>query len=760
MAKVLKTVGKIAGVVATIAAVIPGGQAIAAIAAVVSFAASAGAAALAKPPPARGSITQVTQDPNAPAPYVMGEGYYAGVLRHDVGYGPTIKDVPNPYRFMAIVYSVGGPAESITPQADFANVSSWFNNFLYTDVQLGAVPESDALSPQWSGAPNWGSDYKLSGQVAIGWSFKFDKDGKRFASGPPVLGAYGKWVKVYDPRKDSTQPGGIGSHRLGNESTYEWSENPALHAGTYCYGRYQNGKRVMGVGLPADGIDWVNVMAWANVCDANGWKMFGVVYEGGANESERRWANLKDICFAGGAQPIPTGVLSFKYAAPVVALDTITEDDLTGDDQLVTGVQSFRDRLNTVIPQYRSPAHNWELDDAEPVVNSTFLAEDGEEKREVWPFNFVKDATQAAQLAAYRLFDTREIAPIVLVCKPRLRAYRPGECLHLDIPELGLDVDAIILTRTIDPTTMSVTFELMSETPEKHAYCLGRVGVAPPTPALGQTSQERDETAAGATEPAGYARAMIGLSYVTDADPADGLLQGTDTQITIETHNRSYPDKTVSVTGGVLTVDDQGNALVASTTDSPYDSYYNIYYDDVGRSGGVVVLKATANAQIAANDATNPRRHYIGTIAMDVVGGSGTTSGGASTPPGWEPDTFCVSDDTPILHANGEYAPAAILRVGDMLRTRHETTMEWGDYPIEAIDFIEGEVFMCKIGQVSIRATGDHRFYISGQWIHAKDIGEPAGIARVAKITVSEAHTYISDGVLSHNIKAGGPGGV
>ena len=86
--------------------------------------------------------------------------------------------------------------------------------------------------------------------------------------------------------------------------------------------------------------------------------------------------------------------------------------------------------------------------------------------------------------------------------------------------------------------------------------------------------------------------------------------------------------------------------------------------------------------------------------------------------------------------------------------------MEWGDYPIEAIDFIEGEVFMCKIGQVSIRATGDHRFYISGQWIHAKDIGEPAGIARVAKITVSEAHTYISDGVLSHNIKAGGPGGV
>lgn len=29
----------------------------------------------------------------------------------------------------------------------------------------------------------------------------------------------------------------------------------------------------------------------------------------------------------------------------------------------------------------------------------------------------------------------------------------------------------------------------------------------------------------------------------------------------------------------------------------------------------------------------------------------------------------------------------------------------------------------------------------------------------VATITVTEAHTYVSAGVLSHNIKAGGPGG-
>lgn len=523
MAKALKIVAVVAGAVAVIAsggaalglALSLGGTIISAstiayVASVVAAVASLGAQALTKPPPARGSITQVIKDPNAPSPYVMGEGYFAGIMRHDTGYGATLDEVPNPYRFMVIVYSVGGPIQSITPQVDFAAVGSWYGGFLYTDTQLGASPEVDALSPQWAGAPGWGVDYKLSGLAAIGWSFLFDKEGKRFASGLPLLGAHGQWVKVYDPRLDSSQPGGAGTHVLGDESTYTYSDNPALHAGMYAYGRYQNGngpllngtaatgKRVMGVGLPPDGIDWLNVMAWANVCDTNAWTMFGVVFEGGANESQRRWANLKDICFAGGAEPVLTGVLSFKYSAPVVALDTITEDDLTDDDQSVMGMQAFRDRLNTVVPQYRSEAHKWELVDAEPVINATFLAEDSEEKRDVWPFNFVKNVTQAAQLAAYRLFDTRELAPITLVCKPRLRAYRPGECLHLNIPELGMDTDAIILNRSIDPITMKVTLELMGETPAKHTYCLGQVGVAPPTPAIGQTAQERDELAAAA----------------------------------------------------------------------------------------------------------------------------------------------------------------------------------------------------------------------------------------------------------------------
>lgn len=455
-------------------------------------AANIGANLLQKPPPARGSVTDVIISHDPPQPYVMGEGYVGGVIRHDAAWGPTLKKVPNPQRAIAMVLSGSGPVQSLSPRYDQLPVASFYSGFLWTDTQLGAVPEASALSPQWAGMPGWGASAKLSGQAAIMWSFLFDKDGKRFASGIGELGGYGQWVKVYDPRKDSTFPGGVGAHRLGNEATYEWSENPALHFGTYAYGRYQNAKRVMGAGLR--NVNWANIAAWANVCDANNWTIFGRVFEPGD-----RFANLKEIAAAGGGQPIPStnGLMSVRYHAPVVMLDTIGPEDLTGEPVKVTTMASWSERLNTIIPKGISPDHEWKNIAFGAVVNSTFLADDGEEKVTEWPFNLVKGGTnQLAQLAAYKLFDSRELNPIVIPCGPRMRHYRAGDGLRIELPNENLQTDAVVLQRRFNPATLTTYFILMSETPAKHDFALGRTTVSPPTPALGQTAEQRDELAA------------------------------------------------------------------------------------------------------------------------------------------------------------------------------------------------------------------------------------------------------------------------
>lgn len=647
MSGVLKVIGAIAGAVAVVAGALftfgVGTAAfaammgkVAAIAGAVAGVASLGAQILARPPPARGSVSNVTISRDAPAPYWMGEGLVGGVLRHDVGYGATLNKVPNPYKWMPIVYSVAGPIALITPYIEQEPIGSYYTGFVYTDTQLGAVPEASALAPNFSGAPGWDSTSKLSGCAAIGWNLKFDKDGKVFSAGVPRLAAYGQGVRVYDPRLDSTYPGGSGGHRANDEDTWEYSANPALHAGTYALGRHVDGKRVIGLGMAFDTIDWTAVVTWANTCEDNGWTLFGVAWEGGAGADlmAQRVGNLRDICAAGGGEfSFSGGKLSFNWAAPRVALDTFTDEDLVSDDGGVTAMASYRDRVNTVVPTFVSADHDWELVPAEPVVASTYVTEDGRERKAEWPLNFVKDVDQVAQLGAYRLVDTREIQPITLTFGERCLSYRPGEVVHLTIERLGLDHDALILTREVDAATLAVTFTFRTEDPDKHAFALGQTGTPPPTPALGQTAEERDAIAAAVIVPAGLDETMIAQSYPTDADPSDGLIQATDTAITIESHTRTYPDKTVSVTGATLTVEDDGTTAIVATT------LYHVYYDDAGRAGGAVSLKATQDPTVAANSPSNPARHYLGSITSDTTGGSGTSYGG-SIPPGWTYDNW------------------------------------------------------------------------------------------------------------------------
>ena len=558
MSKALKVVGVVAGAVALIAGTIATGGAlgivsagvaatastVASIAGLVAGIAQLGAQALAQPPPARGSLTQISIDPDAPSPYLMGEGYFAGVLRHRTGYGATLKKVPNPYLWEVVVYSVAGAiAGPITPQFDFAPVSSYYSGFFAHSSQLGQANEPAALVPPYGAAPGWTSAHRLSGQAAIGWNYKFDKDGERYASGRPVAGAYARWVRVYDPRKDSTFPGGSGNHRLGQEATYEYSENPALHAGTYAHGRYRNGKRVFGMGLPREAIDFEAIAAWANDCDANGWTIFGAVYEPGD-----RWRNLRDICIAGGGEPLPlnTGI-GFHWDRPRVVLDTITEADAGTGDAEVTAMQSYRDRINRIVPEYTSQADNWELVKAAPITVGQYVAEDGEEISTSYPFNLVKKVGQAGQLAAYKLVNAREFFPITLPCKPRLRRYRPGDCLHIDRPDLGLDTPAVVLKRDIDPRTLEVTLTLIGETAGKHAFALGTTAVPPPTPALGQTAETRDRIAAAALGGDAGAKRIVtsSVEFPLSSNSSQVFIQAIATAVLNDGRTISIPAGTV-----------------------------------------------------------------------------------------------------------------------------------------------------------------------------------------------------------------------
>ena len=532
MSKALKAVGAIA----SIAAMIPGPhQPFAAVAAGV---ASIGAQLTAPKPVARGSISNVIIEVEPARPYIIGESYFAGILRHQVGYGATLKKVPNPYLLQVKVFSGAGPVEALVEeQFDFGAIGSYYDGFYDSDTQLGARPEASALVPPLdSPATGWGATSKLSGCAAIAANYKFDKDGKVFSSGTPVHGAIWQGEKVYDPRLDSTRAGGSGAQRVDDETTWAYSTNPALHAATYAYGRYEGDIKIFGVGIADEGIDWVAVAAWANDCDANSWEASGVIFEGGEQAGpQQKSRNLDDICAAGGGRwMMAGGVLTFDWHRPRVALATFTDKDLLAEGGEIVALQSQRDRFNIVRPQFTSPSHNWEQVTGDPIENTAYLAEDGERRSQSWPLNLVKDETQAGQLATYAMTDSREIGPVTLTMGIDWRFYRPGDTLRFESEITGLESDLVITRREIDPQALTVAFTFKSETNAKHAYSLGESATPPPTPVIGQTAQERDEIAGYLVDPRGAFRARA-LSPAFPFTPGDG-------QIDIAAHTATLED--------------------------------------------------------------------------------------------------------------------------------------------------------------------------------------------------------------------------
>lgn len=698
VSKALKTVAVIAGAVALVAtgvgaaaglgafgavgsasatAVAATASTVATIASVASTVASIGAQLTAKKPPARGTINQVIIAAEPIAPCILGRTYSGGVLRHDVGYGAKLKKVPNPYRGMVIEYSVAGPCDGLEGMyLDYAPVpfsgdaaTGYYSGFLYRSVRSGLWSET-ALTPHLTGMPNWTSAHKLSSKAAILWNAKFDRDGKRFASGFPASGAVWRGVRGYDARQDSTFPGGSGPQRANDETTWTYSEDPGVQAISYVLGRFRNGKKVFGVGLPMDGIIVEDFVALSNICQANGWAVGGVIYEPGD-----RWANLKRILEAGAAEPMwRGGRLGVRFNAPRVSVHTLTEDDLADPDVDATAMQTWGARMNGVRPKYRSEANKWEYVQSALVSIPSYVTEDGEEKIEEAQWDLVQDKDQVAQLAAYRLMNARELSPIILPCKPHMRHFGPGDMLTIDLPEHGLGgVDAVIIKRELDPASMVVTFTMMSESAGKHDFALGRTGTAPPTPAL-TTGEERDDVSDGVDRgadgfsiaPSSFARAISAANSgaikagqfpiaieLTVNQGADDLSLDPMTTFALSTSNcfaalggsnsrtltvngmtadRATATVTISYDGtnvGVFTLSltkVRDGAAAQSVTDNSLIVNDSSTY--AGVSGGPLALQMTsgsANASVVLNYiATNGAAKLAGKIQYRTTPGSGS----------------------------------------------------------------------------------------------------------------------------------------
>lgn len=468
---------------------------------VASFA-SLGAALLMKPPGLASQGQQVNIKPAgamAALPIAIGRTGVQGLIITNKTYGGSKNDIcliesvlsvgpiNRVLSFSVMDRALGYSGNPNTGMATITSVSGVdmrasklfrYDGFRFAH-RLGSHTDKSTLSQITGDAvPGVSSQHSTPGLAKTILRLKLDEKQLSFPQGVPenpvtVL----EGILAWNPRLDSTYPGGSGPQRRDNPATHAWSENPAIIGLNYVLGYYSPVGRMFGLGAAIETVDVAAFVNAANVADANGWKVGGLV-----STADADWDVLVNILAAGGAVPLnKAGRLGVFVRTPKTAVLTIRQTDLNGAVKATT-TAPMRSRINSITPSYVDPGNRYEIVEGQKVSHANWVAEDrGVERSSRTTYQLVQQAAQAHQLATYEMMDSREPFQFMIQTKPMGLGCEVGDLVRFDCAEVGADMmPCLVLDRKWDATQKIVSLTLKSENPDKHTFALGQSQSPPP----------------------------------------------------------------------------------------------------------------------------------------------------------------------------------------------------------------------------------------------------------------------------------------
>ena len=220
----------------------------------------------------------INPDPAAPRKLVLGRTAMPMDLRYAEPSGTNQEYVD--YIF-ALAAHKSDAVESIYIEEDLAWTSAGGAQGKYAGyLTIEVILEASASTYHTVNAGTiWGSATRMTGCTTIKVRVK-RSDNSKTSQSPFGSGIAGRWttigrgIPVYDPARDSTVPGGSGSQRVTDQTTWAYTassvargNNPALQLLAYLIGWRIGGVVSVGAGLPADVIDMPSFAAAAAICD-------------------------------------------------------------------------------------------------------------------------------------------------------------------------------------------------------------------------------------------------------------------------------------------------------------------------------------------------------------------------------------------------------------------------------------------------------------------------------------------------------------
>jgi len=323
-------------------------------------------------------------------------------------------------------------------------------------LQITPVLEGSAANAINIGT-RMGSSRRYTGCAYVYAAFKITKNGNTdspfAASITSRMTIVGDGALFYDPRLDSTVPGGSGPKRADDQSTWSWdvnaARNPALCLLWYLLGwRVQNPSSgqwllMVGKGVPPERIDLESFITAANLCDepvakSGGgteprYRCDGVFSEG--DDLQLVTENLKATMNAllddvGGKLRLV--VLHNDLGAPIGSLTTA---DVLGEFSWLQ-TPPLQDTINVIRGGYTDPsaASLYQLVDYPQVAVSS---PDGIERAQTINLPLVQSPSQAQRLAKQRLQRSLYPGMFTAVFQATAWKFQKGDVVRFTFLPLG-----------------------------------------------------------------------------------------------------------------------------------------------------------------------------------------------------------------------------------------------------------------------------------------------------------------------------------
>lgn len=248
---------------------------------------------------------------------------------------------------------------------------------------------------------DWTSAHKGAGVCYVVVDMKYSQD--VYQSGIPQMVHVIKGAKLYDFTKDSTA-GGSGAHRWADQTTWEWTDNPALIHYTIRRGLSRSGKHLYFMATPTASLPVSDFATAATICredialDAGGtedrYTCDGMLVTSATNGSL-----LSDVMVSYHAKEAELGGTYRPLAGKAQSfVKTLTEEHFLIDADFAYMPIGGDTPVNAVYGTFVDPTAMYQLIDLPPRVSLTDEAADGERYEVSFNYNLVQSATQAQRL--------------------------------------------------------------------------------------------------------------------------------------------------------------------------------------------------------------------------------------------------------------------------------------------------------------------------------------------------------------------------